>query len=602
MNVNDDPVEVSHSLVPLWAQILILWFGCLLMSATFAILNSAWTVDPHGWVDQWGYLGQSLDFPKLSQAFPNSPTRDLLPVILPQALAYQLFEPVTANRIHDVIQLTVITASFGTIILRRVGSTISAVTIALLFANPYVLASGGSSYTDGKVSAYFGLALMTLDLSSDRWPKRRFLMLSGFLLGCVLFSAILNISLVPLVIFGYASLKVAQLKPENRITSFAKVCFSIGLGLLTSVLLFQSIYSIYGDGFFFWRNVKKLFDFTIGGSTRAPEFSQWLPSASWLIIPVAIALASILFLTFRWQTLSPLDRFLSSLSPVLFTTLLSINVVIEQWPLQHLYFSQTLPIHYLSFAILLKHSLKGSLIRHVWTQAAIFAGLALVSWTEISVFTFANLHSMLIAHLPDMTILQLSVACVVCLALLLICQLRFLVFSPITAIILLAISIFSTSPAYGCQLCENGFARVARPDFISSVETSFKNTIAIRETLLKIDSSLSGKIWFDENSPAGPLIRQVNATTYLNEANNRVSKNFPFLTEKAQPVGSEGALPNPGDLVIIVGFELTSTLPTALAQLSSIGLLVTERAEFTVPLVASPLSLQVVRLQVDNKP
>lgn len=585
---------------PKTSHYILLWGCCFCISTLVLTINSSWTVDPYGWVDQWGYLGQALDFPSSAIAFPNSPTRDLVPVIVPLAIAHKFLSPLLANQVHDVIQLTVIVAACGTILLRRHGSSISAIVIALLFANPYVLAAGGSSYTDGKVAAYLALTLMTLELSDFRWPKTSTLFLTGLMTGFVVFSAILNAALLPILILGYVLLKQSQLATLGSASSSLTLILPIFWGFFASTIIFQAIYFLYGDGFFFWRNIRKLFDFTIGGSTRAPEFSQWLPTASWLIIPLAITFVAAVFLMVKWKNLELSDRFLLLLSPVLFSMLLFINVVIKQWPLQHLYFAQSLPVHYLTLGTLLKHSLDSRGAKRMWTQCALVAVVILTLWSNVSIMFFSSLLSPIKFKYSNLTMMQGLVGCVLILTAVLLWQIRSSKISPLTLSLFLAISLFSASPSYVCQLCENGYAKSNRPSFAASVETNLKNTLMIRSFLRRLDSSSKGKIWFDEASAVGPLLRQVNAVTYLNEEGSRISKAYPQIIDEAQPVGSSGSFPDPGDLLLIVGLDLNTSLPNAVANLAAAGLAVAERSDYSIQLINTELHLDVIVLKLDN--
>jgi hypothetical protein len=78
------------------------------------------------------------------------------------------------------------------------------------------------------------------------------------------------------------------------------------------------------------------------------------------------------------------------------------------------------------------------------------------------------------------------------------------------------------------------------------------STLKAARLIDQVDPKRKSKIWYNENEPLGPVFRQINAVSYLNNGNNRVTKSFPDVVEGIQPLGSEGSTLVRGDQILVL--------------------------------------------------
>ena len=153
-----------------------------------AFLNQAWLFDPFGWVDHWAYVGISLYFEKYKVLFNNHPAIELLPVTLPSAFLYSLFDPLTAKIIKDMaFAVTLLLAIFYSV-KAFFGSVCAFMVATFSVGYEYLLSTFGSDYTDSAVATYYGIALLFCILASKEKGKFEYLYLSisGFFYGLML--------------------------------------------------------------------------------------------------------------------------------------------------------------------------------------------------------------------------------------------------------------------------------------------------------------------------------------------------------------------------------------------------------------------------------
>jgi len=527
-------------------------------------MNQTWLYNPFGWVDQWAYLGQSYFYPKLVKLFPLHPASDLLPVILPSAFFYKFLSPVYANLFRDIFFLSIFLFSLFLHIRRFTNVASSFVVIFLAGGYQYLLSAVGSDYTDGYVITYYALSLYCISLSRDTRPtlEKVLLILSGALFACMVYSAILAIVYLPTLFLLYSlnfhDRKVSILSTITNKTIKFFIFYFIGFGLAT--FFFSCFYWIHADGFFFINNINKLFGF-IGGAYTAPPLSTWITDASWLILPVGVVIASTIKLFFYFKTCKGVEEFLYRLEEkhvvkimvvVSFTTMLFINFVIKQWSLQFLYFNQTLPIVFLGVGVLLGHNRVGVISRICLFEigVVIFSSLLTLWLLDHYVITWQDVKNFVgIKNVVLLMIIILFTSLFLSIALLN----RFLRFVAIVWLIVL--NIVSFSPTFGNFLCWDAFAKENMPKLLSSNHSIFLSTIQLAKFIDKIDPNRRASLWYSELGSLGPLIRQVNAVTYLNSGDKRINKSFPSLNDFSGPIGSEGHVPFSGETLMILSFE-----------------------------------------------
>ncbi len=511
--------------------------------------------DPYGWVDQWGYFGAAFFFPHLAEVVPDSPVNGLIAVYLPSALLMKLFSPVFANYLRDLFVLFISTATIGTVVSKATTKKIGMVVIALLISYQYFLTTTGSSYTDGAMLLYLSLSFAILSWAQTQSANRKKLGLIGFgfLYGLMIYTAILGlVYLLPLVLFflleqNQGEERKSFWKDLSRFLKFSTI------GVLFATFALQLIYSTYSSGFFFTSNIEKFFGYTAGNDYRAPAFSVWLPGASWLVLPGAISVAALGCLIIRLGNSTkleflPTDKLLI-LAPITFTMSLLIQLVVHQYSLQFLYFNQTLPVYFLSLGALIQQIVSKKQDENYWLTLSGFTAVAVLLFSRSIDFSSYTLVKVLLNALAlNSSQLILFLCFLMGSSVILMATIKSKL-APFALSIVLLLSVFSFSPAYGCFLCYNSNAVAIQPAPASSSEAILRNVVDLSRLIDRIDRHRRAKLWFSESEPLGPIFRQVNAVTYLNSPSSRVSKSFPAITDPGSPIGSESS-----------GFADTSTV------------------------------------------
>ena len=556
----------------------------LIVIVTFVVLasiiNRTWLYNPFGWVDQWAYFGQAYFYPRLVELFPSHPSGDLLPVILPSALLYKFLPPVYANLFRDLIFLSIFLFILFLHIRRFTTTTTGLVVVFLAGGYQYLLSAVGSDYTDGYVITYYALSLYLVSRSRDAQPAQQgaFLIGSGAFFACMVYSAILSVTYLP-TLFLYFVLNFRDRTTTiwsvftKRSIKFASNYF---IGFLATTVFLSCIYWLHADGFFFMNNIRKLFSF-VGGAYTAPPFSLWLADASWLIIPVGVVMASSIYLLINFHRCRTVGTFFYTLEEkhvitlivlVSFTTMLFIELVVKQWSLQFLYFDQTLPITFLGLGVLLGHVNATTNFRmrifEIGTTA--LASLLTLWILDHYVITWQDVKNLV--ELKPKTVLfiaMLLTSVFLCLAI------YNKALRALAIIFLVVLNVFSFSPTFGNFLCWDAFARNNMPKALSSNESIFLGTIKLAKLIDRIDPDRSASIWYNEAGAFGPLIRQVNAVTYLNSADRRINKAFPNLNDFTGPIGSEGHPPHAGETLLIISLDVDH-LQQAVKSLKERGL------------------------------
>jgi hypothetical protein len=325
----------------------------------------------------------------------------------------------------------------------------------------------------------------------------------------------------------------------------------------STTLTLQVIYQSYGQGYFFLNNIKKLLGFTVGNAYRAPNYSSWLPTASWLILPLIICVAQLYF--FLWKARNHREYSLTisffALTLTTFAAQLFVNLIIQQWSLQFLYFNQALGIYFLGLASLVAIPLKNLKSPHnyVIVLFAAFCSLIGVAFANAKHFTWQTLLENL-PFSPYFVLhpLRLAIFVVVSVPVLLCVSIVKNRYLPVSLAALILINIFSFSPTYGCFACSDALSRSGIWPGVTSMSQNQSATLQAAKLIDRIDPKRNSKIWYNENEPLGPIFKQINAVSYLNMGSNRVTKSFPSVVEGVQPLGSEGSTLVSGDQILIL--------------------------------------------------
>jgi hypothetical protein len=373
----------------------------------------------------------------------------------------------------------------------------------------------------------------------------------------MIYSAILSIIYLPVIIAMYGLIKLSKtpIKSIWRDLQISACSFLTGF-FVTTICLCAFHYS-YSNSTYFSSNIRKLLHFTGGGYAR-PPFQEWLPNASWLILPGSIFIAAVVFIVCgvfsknaKAQSVQDIKYINAVLAAVIISGCLNlfVDIVIHQWSLQVLYFNQTIPVYMLGLGALL-HACKTKMSQiqgRFLLAVCIFCFITTLYITNHYYFTWSDFFGIkLLGALSCLITVMVAGA-----TLLFFARKHFLI--QLCAILyLFLINIFSFSPAFGNFISYDAFASTAFREPLKSNYSIFNTTIALSKKLDQIDPFRICHIWYNESEFLGPLFRQVNATNYLNCGDRRINKQFPLLQDFSGPIGSEGHFPQSGNEILII--------------------------------------------------
>lgn len=570
------------------------------IAAVATLLNSSWMYNRLGELDHFAYLGAAVYFPNNLNAFPTHPVTELAPTYLFTALLYHLFLPATANFIKDQLSLTLALYAFINISLFLTNSTFVTLCVTVILSGYYYfLASIGSDYTDCFIQLFclIHLFLIKSFFDSKAEPQRQsnIILTLGVASALMFSSGVLSIVYIVNLIFLFILLHFSayrELKGINLVKYFG--IWLLG-AFITIALLSIYLYALTG-GFYMKYNLNKLFNFVAGAGQFHPLL-DWLPYASWLILPCALFLffsASIscdlykefsarkselsrkLFtptyilniLIFKSATPDQSQMELATCSELagrqrafiifLVTTSLSlifIQTIVKQWSLQFMYFSQINFIYFLGLAIILSKKIEDALnlknmifIGCVASSVAI--SLNLLSHRTIDFeMIITNYFKSSPTILPWLA-LVLSFLALISLYVSGKIDRYFLIFP------ILFFHVFSYSELHGGFCCIDTW----KIDYLnqggSTSQKFFDANFKIAFFLNDLDTDRSADVWFDEKERLGPIMRQVFSMNYFNNVPNMINKLMPQLGDYSGPWGSGGHAPVASRPILILSEDV----------------------------------------------
>lgn len=558
---------------------LAMFVGYVLLAAW---MNQSWLYDRPGMVDQWAYLGQSYFFPKLRQLWPQHPSGDLLPLILPAALAYKVLPPILANYALDLVYAgTVLFILF--LHIRRLSGTVTALAVTFFAGGyQYLLLALGSDYTDGRVITYYCISLYVISLARRAAPRRAALLLvfAGGAYAGMVYTAILSATYLPVLVIQYVlafGVEEGSLLAQcvKRVARFA-LWFLIGI-LGTTLLLGGVHYAYVGRAFFFENTIQKLL-FFVGGGFSPPPAPYWLPTAAWLVVPGAVAFASLYvlceFVAKQRRIRNICARcherhVVALLNIVSLLIMLFIELVVNQWSLQLLYFDQTLPITFLGLGALLgKREPRGITLTDLAAISLALVGSLYCLWALGNhQLTYTQARAAL-TRVLDAGAYNVLGTLTVLTSLVIYLAHRHLGLRVIAIAYLLLFNLYCFPTEYGVFLYGEREANLEYPQSLNSSRKGLLATLELSKFLDSLDPERKCALWYAGQGPYGQLFLQVNAVAYLNHSSLRINHDFPSLKNFGGPLGSEGRPPTPNDqlLVLSPNQRASSLAETALRE------------------------------------
>lgn len=267
-----------------------------------------------GWIDSWLYTGYFHRLSEHLSIYGNLYFGTRLPWLLSGYLINKIFDPTIAEfALHAIYYLLSIFSFYE--ILKRFTNSRIALFVSIVFGGyGYYVFSAGWDYLDGAVLTYTLLCLLFLTISTNSNKWKFYLLCSGFLFACMIYTHLIVIVYFPIIILYYLYINKAKIIH----VLVARLGFFV-LGFVLSTIVFSVVNTHYsGDFLFFLPQLKTAFS---NLSTYHSNIASWLPSSTHLIFPIAIIVFCLLSLVYRialskfWSKKISVSSVVTSLTP-----------------------------------------------------------------------------------------------------------------------------------------------------------------------------------------------------------------------------------------------------------------------------------------------
>ena len=335
-----------------WDILLLLLLPLLLL-----LINQIWIFNLNGNLDPWFYFGYFIRLKQYLIAFPDVYYGSRLSWILPGYLAYSLFSPLVANYVLHLSFYYLATLSIYFILKPSVGRRAAFLASASMGSYAFFLLAIGWDYVDGAGIAYFLITVLMLSWAARKESWAVWMVLAGVFFGALIYTNLVWLVFAPSLII-YCALTH---RPHRRRKTSIKIAAFVG-GILAITLLLGSInYSIGGKFFFFMPSV----NFVLGNAGKPNpwriDWHEWLPRATWLVLPLIVLLGSTATLVLSQSRKSSEQSDVVPLQAIFIASFLSmIFLEVKAVPvLQHTYYvSYLIPSMFLAIGAPLR-SLRG---------------------------------------------------------------------------------------------------------------------------------------------------------------------------------------------------------------------------------------------------
>lgn len=266
-------------------------FAIGLLPLGLLLLNHEW-IFPGPARDPWIYYGFFRGLPEYMRSFTGSYFASRLSVILPGWLVYRVFSSLAANVVLHVLLFWLATLSFHAAVSRIFGRRAALLATLLLACHPFFLDAIGGNYVDGFGLAYVlaGYAVVTRAAGPD--GRRRDLVLAGGLATACVSANLFYAVFLPFLALHYLVLRASRGGMPLLEGGLCATAGAAGAGLvfsLSSKLLGGRYLYFLGSTSF-----AQTFRNQVNPFKRPP--GEWLPAATWLVLPVLVALSAAVFL------------------------------------------------------------------------------------------------------------------------------------------------------------------------------------------------------------------------------------------------------------------------------------------------------------------
>lgn len=498
--------------------LVIAWTAGLMM------VNTEWYYIPIFFVDPAVYLGWSLN-PFIYRArFPSYPGGDLMPLILPNALAYYYLSPLNANLLIKFLSFSLCNVSIAFIVRKLFNLTTALFCLVSFSTYRYTLMAVGSDYTDGRVILYIllaassGLGAAMYLSGSTRYSliaRAALFCISGFFAMMMVSTAILSLTLLP-VIFGFSAVTATFHTWRKFIfTTMVQLFlmflgFVVGAGLLSVLNL--TVYG--GTGFYAENTLNKLFYFL--GVNRV-FFDDWWIIGRWLMVAIGLVPLGVVFSISMIRR--DRDYFLSTVKGkmLIILGLAGLTTVVGYIVLQFAFHQETLSNPtYFNFVVPLIFLFAAPVFYRLSKRLHPEPQLVLSVYAGFSLFLVGLFHR----GIPSDFKLAL-----VCIFLVILGLITFLYAKPhikiaVFCIVLIALNFTSGVSQFRTQFSSEG----RRANFLTVVRwVDLCNTL---------DRLRKAYVWYDLNETPGAAFIEMSSASHVWKSGGVLNEKFPKISDE----------------------------------------------------------------------
>lgn len=262
------------------------------------LVNREWIfTDPYlGFIDPWIYFGYFLDLPGYLHIFSDTYYATRLSWILPGFYLYQIFSPVVANYLLHLLAYYASTIPLYLLLKLTLSRRLGLTAAVLMGCYPPFLNAVGWDYPDGAGIAYFLLTMLMLTLAARLLKWKKYLCLSGFFYGALVYSNLYWLAFTPIPVIHFLFMNQRNRKHSIPLSA---IFFILGILLVTIVLgIFN--YTHNRNFLFFYPTIKYLMSIRFSQDASYYDSSyKWVWAPSFLHVIAAAAVISVSFVAVR---------------------------------------------------------------------------------------------------------------------------------------------------------------------------------------------------------------------------------------------------------------------------------------------------------------
>lgn len=259
----------------------------VLLPVALLLVNHQW-IFSGPWRDPWIYYGHFRGLPEYMRVFTGTYFTSRLSVLLPGWIVYRLLSGLAANVVLHLLLFWLAALSFYGTALRIFGRRAALVSTLALACHPFFLDSVGENYVDGFGLAYVLGAFYFLTRAFGPDGRNRDLVIAGaFAMACI------SANLFYVVFLPILALHVLFLRSPQGRRAVPEGTLFAAVGAAGAFLFFSlASKSLGGRYLYFLASTSYAVSLRNQTGLTIPPYAEWLPVATWLVLPALAALAA----------------------------------------------------------------------------------------------------------------------------------------------------------------------------------------------------------------------------------------------------------------------------------------------------------------------